>query len=78
MLLSVNETRRNTTQRWMLSLVAVLFSATLAAAQQQSSTPVTSQSGDMPQIVTFNSGDVLGNHIHNSISSLHLVSPAGR
>jgi hypothetical protein len=61
-------------QRWMPSLVAVLFSTTLAAAQQQSST----QPGDMPLIVTFDSGDLLGNHIHNSISSLHLVSPMGR
>ena len=40
-------------KRWMLGLLAVLFSATLAAAQQQPPTPVTPQPGDMPQIVAW-------------------------
>ena len=40
-------------KRWMLGFLAVLFSATLAAAQQQPPTPVTPHPGDIPQIVAF-------------------------
>ena len=35
--------------RWMPGLLAVLFSATLAVAQQQPTTPVTTQHSDIPQ-----------------------------
>jgi len=35
--------------RWMLGLLAVLFSATLAVAQQPPTTSVTPQHGDIPQ-----------------------------
>lgn len=71
--------------RWILSLIAVLFSATLATAQQQPHTPVTPQRGDLPQIVAFDNEGLLGDHIHvfgnvvdlgkwgNSISSLVIV-----
>ena len=74
-------------KRWMLGLLTVLFSATLAATQQQPTTPVTSQRGDIPQIVAFDNEGLLGDHIHifgttpdlgkrgNSISSIRLVSP---
>jgi hypothetical protein len=71
----------------MLGLLAVLFSATLAAAQQQPPpTPVTPQPGDIPQIVAFDNDGLLGDHIHifnnvpdlgkwgNSISSMVIVS----
>ena len=51
-------------KRWTLSLLAVLFSATLAAAQQQPTTPVTPQRGDIPQIVAFDNEGLLGDHIH--------------
>jgi hypothetical protein len=72
-------------KRWMLGLLAVLFSATLAAAQQQPTTPVTPQRGDIPQIVAFDNEDLLGDHIHifgntpdlgkwgNSISSMVIL-----
>ena len=75
-------------KRWMLSFLAVLFSATLAAAQQQPPTPVTPHPGDIPQIVAFDHDGLLGDHIHifgdtpdlgkwgNSISSMVIV--AGR
>ncbi len=73
-------------KRWMLGLLAVLFSATLAAAQQQPTTPVTPQQGDIPQIVAFDNEGLLGDHIHifgntpdlgkwgNSISSMVILS----
>jgi hypothetical protein len=51
-------------QRWMLGFLAVLFSATLAAAQQQPPTPVTPHPGDIPQIVAFDNDGLLGDHIH--------------
>ena len=35
-------------KRWMLGLLAVLFSTTLAAAQQQPPTPVMPQPGEIP------------------------------
>jgi len=35
-------------KRWMLGLLAILCSATLAAAQQQPPTPVTPHAGDIP------------------------------
>ena len=75
-------------KRWMLSLLTVLFSATLAAAQQQPPTPVTPQPGEIPQIVAFDNDGLLGDHIHifgdtpdlgkwgNSISSMVIL--AGR
>jgi hypothetical protein len=73
-------------KRWMLGLLAVLFSATLAVAQQQPTTPVTPQRGDIPQIVAFDNDGLLGDHIHifgttpdlgkwgNSISSMVILS----
>jgi len=73
-------------KRWMLGFLAVLFSATLAAAQQQPPTPVTPPPGDIPQIVAFDNDGLLGDHIHifgdtpdlgkwgNSISSMVIVS----
>ena len=73
-------------KRWMLCLIAVLFSATLAAAQQQPQTPVMPQRGDIPQIVAFDNEGLLGDHIHifgtvpdlgkwnNSISSMVILS----
>jgi beta/gamma crystallin len=75
-------------KRWMLGLLTVLFSATLAVAQQQPQTPVTPQRGDLPQIVAFDNEGLLGDHIHifgntpdlgkrnNSISSMVIL--AGR
>ena len=72
-------------KRWMLGLLAVLFSATLAAAQQQPPTPVTPQPGEIPQIVAFDKESLLGDHIHifgntadlgkwdNSISSMVIL-----
>jgi beta/gamma crystallin len=80
--------RRNEMKRWMLGLLAVLFSTTLAAAQQQPPTPVTPQPGEIPQIVAFDNDGLLGDHIHifgdtpdlgkwgNSISSMVIL--AGR
>ena len=35
-------------KRWMLGLLAVLFSATLATAQQQPTTPMTPATGRYP------------------------------
>ena len=35
-------------KRWMLGLLAVLFSATCVAAQQQPPTPVTPHAGEIP------------------------------
>ena len=46
-------------KRWMLGLLAVLFSTTLAAAQQQPPTPVTPQPGEIPQIVAFDNDGLL-------------------
>jgi hypothetical protein len=80
--------RRNEMKRWMLGLLAVLFSTTLVAAQQQPPTPVMPQPGEIPQIVAFDNDGLLGDHIHifgdtpdlgkwgNSISSMVIV--AGR
>jgi hypothetical protein len=51
-------------KRWMLGLLALLFSATLAVAQQQPPTPVTPHAGDIPQIVAFDNDGLLGDHIH--------------
>ena len=75
-------------KRWMLGLLAILFSTTLAAAQQQPPTPVMPQPGEIPQIVAFDNDGLLGDHIHifgdtpdlgkwgNSISSMVML--AGR
>jgi hypothetical protein len=87
-LLSIMETRRDKMKRWMLGLLAVLFSATLATAQQQPPTPAPPPRGEMPQIVAFDNDGLLGDHIHifgntpdlgkwgNSISSMVIL--AGR
>jgi hypothetical protein len=70
-------------KRWMLFLMAVLFTVTQAVAQQ-TPTPqrVTPQPGEIPQIVAFDKEGLLGDHIHifgntadlgkwdNSISSM--------
>ena len=70
----------------ILVLIAVLFSATLAVAQQTPPQPVTPQAGEMPQIVAYDNEGLLGDHIHifgdvtdlgkwgNSISSMVIVS----
>ena len=47
-------------KRWMLGLLAVLFSATLAAAQPPPPTPVMPQPGEIPQIVAFDNDGLLG------------------
>jgi Beta/Gamma crystallin len=72
----------------ILVLLAVLFSATLAVAQQTPPQPVTPQAGELPQIVAYDNDGLLGDHIHifgnvtdlgkwgNSISSMVIV--AGR
>lgn len=51
-------------KRWMLGLVVVLFSATLAVAQQQPQTAVATLPGDISQIVAFDNDGLLGDHIH--------------
>jgi hypothetical protein len=53
MWLLISKTRKDTMKRWMFGLLAVLCSATLAAAQQQPPTPATPHPGDFPQIVAF-------------------------
>jgi hypothetical protein len=74
-------------KRWMLCLMAVLFVATQATAQQTPPQRVTPQPGEIAQIVAFDKERLLGDHIHifgnttdlgkwgNSISSIRLVSP---
>jgi hypothetical protein len=47
----------------MFGLLVVLFSVTLAAAQQPP-TPVTPHAGDISQIVAFDNDGLLGDHIH--------------
>src|SRR4029453_7346939 len=73
-------------KQWMLGLLAVLFSATLATAQQQPPTPAPPPRGEIPQIVAYDNDGLLGDHIHifgntpdlgkwgNSISSMVIVS----
>ena len=74
-------------KRWMLFLIAVLFVATQAVAQQQPPPQrVTPQPGEIPQIVAFDNDGLLGDHIHifgnvpdlgkwnNSISSMVILS----
>jgi len=71
----------------MLFLIAVLFVATQAVAQQQPPPQrVTPQPGEIPQIVAFDNEGLLGDHIHifgnvpdlgkwnNSISSMVILS----
>ena len=60
MWLPISKTRKDTMKRWMFGLLAVLCSATLAAAQQQPPTPVTPHPGDFPQIVAFDNDSLLG------------------
>jgi Beta/Gamma crystallin len=73
-------------KKWMLFLMAVLFVATQAVAQQTPPQRVTPQAGEMPQIVAFDNDGLLGDHIHifgnvtdlgkwgNSISSMVILS----
>jgi hypothetical protein len=61
-------------QRWVLSLLAVLFSTNLAVAQQQPQTSVTPQRGAIPQIVVFDNDSLLGNYIHIFGTSLPTLS----
>jgi len=52
-------------KRWMLLLMAVLFTVTQAAAQQTPAQQrVTPQPGEIPQIVAFDKEGLLGDHIH--------------
>jgi len=73
-------------KRWMLLLMAVLFTVTQAAAQQTPAQQrVTPQPGEIPQIVAFDKEGLLGDHIHifgntadlgkwdNSISSMVIL-----
>jgi hypothetical protein len=72
-------------KRWMLGLLAVLCSATLAAAQQTPAQPIPPSPGEIPQIVAFDKDGLLGDHIHifgdtadlgkwdNSISSMVIL-----
>ena len=48
----------------MLWLVALLFTATLAVAQQTPPQPVTPPAGELPQIVAYDNEGLLGDHIH--------------
>ena len=72
---------------WMLCLIAVLFVATQAVAQQAPPTQrVVPQPGEIPQIVAYDKEGLLGDHIHifgntenlgkwnNSISSMVILS----
>lgn len=73
-------------KKWMLFLMAVLFVATQATAQQTPPQRVTPQPGELPQIVAYDNEGLLGDHIHifgntpdlgkwnNSISSMVIVS----
>ena len=70
----------------MMFLIALLFGATLAVAQQTPPQPVTPQAGELPQIVAYDNEGLLGDHIHifgnvtdlgkwgNSISSMVILS----
>jgi len=51
-------------KRWVLFLMAMLFAATQAVAQQQPPERVTPQPGEIPQIVAFDKDGLLGDHIH--------------
>jgi hypothetical protein len=74
--------------KWLLFLMAGLFVATQAVAQQTPPQHVTPQAGELPQIVAYDNDGLLGDHIHifgnttdlgkwgNSISSMVIV--AGR
>ena len=78
--------RRSGMKKWMLFLMAVLFVATQAVAQQTPPPRVTPQPGEIPQIVAFDNEGLLGDHIHifgnvpdlgkwnNSISSMVIVA----
>jgi len=73
-------------KKWMLFLMAVLFVATQATAQQTPAQHVTPQLGEIAQIVAFDKAGLLGDHIHifgnttdlgkwdNSISSMVILS----
>jgi hypothetical protein len=73
-------------KKWMLCLMAVLFAATQAVAQQTPPQRVTPQPGELPQIVAYDNEGLLGDHIHifgntpdlgkwgNSISSMVILS----
>jgi len=51
-------------KKWMLFLMAVLFVATQATAQQTPPQRVTPQPGEIAQIVAFDNEGLLGDHIH--------------
>jgi hypothetical protein len=73
-------------KKWMLFLMAVLFVATQATAQQTPPQRVTPPPGEVAQIVAFDNEGLLGDHIHifgnttdlgkwgNSISSMVILS----
>ena len=73
-------------KKWMLFLMAALFVATQATAQQTPQQRVTPQPGEIAQIVAFDKEGLLGDHIHifgnttdlgkwnNSISSMVILS----
>ena len=50
-------------KKWMLFLMAVLFVATQATAQQTPPQRVTPQPGEVAQIVAFDNEGLLGDHI---------------
>jgi hypothetical protein len=47
-------------KKWMLFLMAVLFVATQAVAQQTPPQRVTPQAGEIPQIVAYDNDGLLG------------------
>jgi len=51
-------------KKWMLFLMAMLFVATQATAQQTPPQRVTPQPGEIAQIVAFDNEGLLGDHIH--------------
>ena len=51
-------------KKWMLFLMAVLFVAAQATAQQTPPQRVTPQPGEIAQIVAFDNEGLLGDHIH--------------
>ena len=48
----------------MIFLIALLFGATLAVAQQTPPQPVIPPAGELPQIVAYDNEGLLGDHIH--------------
>jgi hypothetical protein len=50
-------------KKWMLFLMAVMFVASQAVAQQTPPQRVTPQAGEIPQIVAYDKEGLLGDHI---------------